>query len=48
LPHVPPPSRRYLDFDALKPLLAKHLAYGDSVLVVGPGRSLLHERLYDR
>jgi hypothetical protein len=40
--------RRYGDFDALTPLLTKHLAIGDNLLVVGPGLSALHERLYDR
>ena len=38
----------HADFDALKPLLARHLSFGDNLLVVGPGLSALHERLYDR
>lgn len=39
---------RYADFDALKPVLAKQLSYGDNLLLVGPGTSALHEKLYDR
>jgi len=45
----PPPSAcdRHADFDNLRPILSKHLAYGDNLLVLGPGLSALHERLYD-
>lgn len=42
------PTTRYADYEALKPLLARQLAYGDNILVVGPGQSALHERLYER
>ncbi|GBF97274.1 hypothetical protein Rsub_09965 [Raphidocelis subcapitata] len=41
------PVEWYADANGLKPLLARHLAYGDNILVVGPGASALHERLYD-
>jgi hypothetical protein len=40
-------TKRHADADALRLLLARHLAYGDNILVVGPGASALHERLYD-
>ena len=42
----------YADFETLRPLLAAAraagAAHGASVLVVGAGRSALHERIYDR
>ncbi|KAI8462904.1 MAG: hypothetical protein J3K34DRAFT_527410 [Monoraphidium minutum] len=37
----------YADFAALKPLFLKTLSFGDSLLLVGPGQSALHEQLYD-
>jgi hypothetical protein len=43
--HLP---SRYADYDALRPVFTKQLSYGDNLLVVGPGLSALHERLYDR
>jgi 16S rRNA A1518/A1519 N6-dimethyltransferase RsmA/KsgA/DIM1 with predicted DNA glycosylase/AP lyase activity len=41
-------SCRYAEYDVLRPLLAKHLQYSDSILVLGPGTSALHEQLYER
>jgi hypothetical protein len=41
-------SCRYAEYDVLRPLLHKHLQYSDSILVLGPGTSALHEQLYER
>ncbi|KAF6262974.1 hypothetical protein COO60DRAFT_557265 [Scenedesmus sp. NREL 46B-D3] len=37
----------YAEYDVLRPLLHKHLQYSDSILVLGPGTSALHEQLYE-
>ncbi len=39
--------RRHVNFDGLRPLLQRLLRHSDSLLVVGPGTSPLHEALYD-
>eukprot|EP00775_Hariotina_reticulata_P008703 gene8703-8884_t len=37
----------YADYDTIRPLLHKHLQYGDSILVLGPGASMLHDEMYE-
>ncbi len=39
---------RLVGFEALEPLLRRVLHLSDTILVVGPGGSNLHEKLYDR
>jgi len=39
---------RYAEYDTIRPLFQKYLQYGDSILVLGPGASMLHDQMYDR
>ncbi|KAF8061933.1 eef1aknmt [Scenedesmus sp. PABB004] len=41
------PLEWYAGFDALQPLLRRHISLTDSLLVLGPGASSLQEALYD-